>query len=212
MPARARSSSTRPRSTTLGSRANLTEIRMDPGTGRSFGVVGSLAVAVADAPSAEPASRLPEDLVRPWLLPAVYERLRTGRGEFLSELRPAFPLFLRFGGIDYDDDDDAIVKLDDLVVGAQRVMSTIWRQRAPADTRRQGRVPLRRVRVADRPRGRCGARGRGGARIARPGSARRLPRASRSASPTDDCAAARTGTRCAGRSSAWVMRSTCPPA
>src|SRR5207344_1211654 len=45
------------------------------------------------------------------------------RGEFLAELRPAFPLFLRFGGIDYDDDDDAIVKLDDLVQGAQRVMA-----------------------------------------------------------------------------------------
>ena len=29
--------------------------------------------------------------MRPWLLPAVYERLRTGRGEFLAELRPAIP-------------------------------------------------------------------------------------------------------------------------
>ena len=57
---------------------------------------------------------LPEELVRPWLLPAVYERLTTGRGEFLAELRPAYPVFIRFGGIDYDADDDAIEQLDEL--------------------------------------------------------------------------------------------------
>ncbi len=66
---------------------------------------------------------LAEELVRPWLLPAVYERLRTGRGEFLTELRPAIPLFVRFSGIDYDDDDEAAGKLDELVRGAQRILS-----------------------------------------------------------------------------------------
>ena len=55
--------------------------------------------------------------------PAVYERLRTGRGEFLAELRPAFPVFLRFGGIDYDDDPEAIDKLDAFVRRAQRIMA-----------------------------------------------------------------------------------------
>ena len=61
---------------------------------------------------------------REWLLPAVYERLRAGRGEFLAELRPASPLFVRFGGIDYDDDDDAIAKLDDFVRDVQRILAT----------------------------------------------------------------------------------------
>ena len=61
--------------------------------------------------------------MRPWLLPAVYERLRTGRGEFLAELRPAIPVFVRFTGIDYDADDDAIEKLDDFVRRAQRVFA-----------------------------------------------------------------------------------------
>jgi len=107
----------------LGSRVGLSEFRRDAGTGRAFGVVRDLAMHVADAPSAEPETRLPDDLVRPWLLPAVNDRLRAGRGEFLAELRPAFPLFLRFGGIDYDDDDDAIVKLDALVQRAQRIMA-----------------------------------------------------------------------------------------
>ena len=51
-------------------------------------------------------------VVQPWLLPAVYERLRDGRGDLLAELRPAVSLFLRFGGIDYDADPAAGAKLD----------------------------------------------------------------------------------------------------
>ena len=66
---------------------------------------------------------LDEALVRPWLLPAVYERLRDGRGELLAELRPAYPVFVRFAGIDYDDDPDAVSALDDFVRAAQRIMA-----------------------------------------------------------------------------------------
>ena len=55
---------------------------------------------------------------------AVYERLRSGRGEFLAELRPAFPLFIRFSGMDYDRDHDAIEKLDVFVRSVQRVLTT----------------------------------------------------------------------------------------
>ena len=90
--------------------------------GRIFGVVRGLRVHVPEAPAPEPPHALPEPVVREWLLPAVYERLRTGRGEFLAELRPAYPVFLRFGGIDYDDDDRAISKLDQFVRRAQEVM------------------------------------------------------------------------------------------
>lgn len=46
-----------------------------------------------------------ESQARPWLLPAVFERVRDGRGEFLSELRPATALFMRFWGIEFDSDD-----------------------------------------------------------------------------------------------------------
>ena len=46
-------------------------------------------------------------MLRPWLLPAVYERHQAGLGDFLTELRPVVALFLRFGGIDYDGDPDA---------------------------------------------------------------------------------------------------------
>ena len=106
----------------LEGRVALGDIRTDEVSGRSCAVLRGLLVDVEPEPGHQPAP-LPEDLVRPWLLPAVYERLRTGRGEFLAELRPAIPVFLRFSGIDYDNDDDAIHKLDEFVRAAQRVLS-----------------------------------------------------------------------------------------
>ena len=106
----------------LGDRVTLGEHREDHETGRQHAVLESLDVPAPRTPVVEPAP-LPEDLVRPWLLPPVYERIRTGRGEFLTELRPAIPVFLRFSGIDYDDDEDAAGKLDEFVRGAQKIMS-----------------------------------------------------------------------------------------
>jgi class 3 adenylate cyclase/tetratricopeptide (TPR) repeat protein len=69
-----------------------------------------------------PLPTLPDQEVRKWLLPRVFERMSAGQGEFLAELRPGVPLFLRFGGIDYDDDADAIAQLDDLVTRAQQIV------------------------------------------------------------------------------------------
>ena len=107
----------------VGERVTLAETRHDPERERTFGVVERLLVEVPDGRGPASRRRWTRTLVRPWLLPAVYERLRTGRGELLAELRPAFPVFLRFDGIDYDDDPDAIAKLDDFVRQAQRIMA-----------------------------------------------------------------------------------------
>jgi class 3 adenylate cyclase/tetratricopeptide (TPR) repeat protein len=107
----------------LSTRAEISERRRDDESGRIVGVLDVLTEPVPDAPAPEPERPLPEELVRPWLLPPVYERLRTGRGEFLTELRPAIPVFVRFTGIDYDADDDAIAKLDDFIRRAQRVFA-----------------------------------------------------------------------------------------
>ena len=106
----------------LGARVRLREERPNDGGRGPVGVVDDLLVDVGEQPVVEPPP-LPDEQVRPWLLPPVWERLRTGRGEFLAELRPAYPVFLRFGGIDYDDDEDAIAKLDDFVRKAQRVFA-----------------------------------------------------------------------------------------
>ena len=54
---------------------------------------------------------LPEAEARKWSLPPVYSRLKSG-AKFLAELRPAVALFLKFSGIDYDNDEDAGSKLD----------------------------------------------------------------------------------------------------
>ena len=63
--------------------------------------------------TAPPHHRTPSaEQARPWLLAAVYERHQAGLGDFLTELRPAVPLFLRFGGIDYERDLEAGTKLD----------------------------------------------------------------------------------------------------
>ena len=58
---------------------------------------------------------------RPWVLPDVYERARSGHKQFLSELRPVSALFINFKGIDYDADEEAGVKLDAYTRWVQRV-------------------------------------------------------------------------------------------
>ncbi|MBI1879858.1 MAG: tetratricopeptide repeat protein [Chloroflexi bacterium] len=68
-------------------------------------------------------SPISNPLCRPWLLPPVYERLSSGQGQFLAEIRPAVALFVKFGGLDYDHDDDAGVKLDAYIRWAQSIVA-----------------------------------------------------------------------------------------
>ncbi len=60
-----------------------------------------------------------QEELRPWLLPAVYARLKAGMCDLLTELRTAIVLFLRFDGLNYDEDDQAGLKLDRFVRWAQ---------------------------------------------------------------------------------------------
>ncbi|MCA9934399.1 MAG: tetratricopeptide repeat protein [Ardenticatenaceae bacterium] len=91
---------------------------------REFAVINALSLHVAANPwpSLLDETFTDED-VRPWLLPPVYERLRSGQGEFLAELRPAVALFMRFEGIHYDDDPDAPKKLDDFIRQVQNIIA-----------------------------------------------------------------------------------------
>jgi len=61
-------------------------------------------------------------LARAWVLPAIYERLRTEEGRFLAELRPATALFLQFAGLDFEHDPAAGTHLDAFVCWVQRVV------------------------------------------------------------------------------------------
>ena len=105
----------------LGDRVVIVERRASSG-GAVVGVVSALsaAFAVPDEPVPEPP--LPDELARTWVLPAVYERMVSGQGAFLAELRPAYPMFVRFGVIDYDDDPDSAGKLDRFVSRVQAIL------------------------------------------------------------------------------------------
>lgn len=106
----------------LGDLAKVSELRHDHD--QTIAVIHSLRQSVAEAPwPALADDALSEEQVRIWLLPQVYERLRLGLGNFLAELRPTVALFLRFGGIDYDADDDAGLKLDAYMRWVQSVVA-----------------------------------------------------------------------------------------
>lgn len=108
----------------LGDRVQVVAWRRDDETGQRFAVISGLVNGDIAAPWPPlPPDALSEERLRPWLLPLVYERLRTGQGEFLAELRPAVALFLRFGGIKYDADEEAGTKLDTFVRHVQRILA-----------------------------------------------------------------------------------------
>ena len=106
----------------LGDLIEMTAWRDDE-AGQRYGIAGSLKTPVRLSPWPPiPDGALNEDQIRPWLLPPVYERLRSRQGEFLAELRPAVALFLRFGGIEYETDENAGSKLDTYVREVQHIL------------------------------------------------------------------------------------------
>ncbi|HTP02579.1 MAG TPA: adenylate/guanylate cyclase domain-containing protein [Anaerolineales bacterium] len=92
--------------------------------GSQYSICDGLSVEVEPQPwAAFPADHLRDDELRPWILPPVYERLKSGQGSFIADLRPVVALFLNFGGIDYDDDPDAGVKLDRFIRRVQQILA-----------------------------------------------------------------------------------------
>jgi tetratricopeptide (TPR) repeat protein/class 3 adenylate cyclase len=104
---------------------SIKEWRSPPDSEYRFAIIAALTGAVDPQPwPALPlASALSEDQLRPWLWPAVYERLQGGQAQFLAELRPVAALFLRFGGLDYDADETAGVKLDAFIQWVQHTVA-----------------------------------------------------------------------------------------
>ena len=112
----------------VSSKLDIREWRTGPGTDQHFGVVtGVLEPYKSQLEMIRQSTVLPTEALRwqetrAWLLPPVYERLLAGNGEFLTELRPAVPLFLSFGGIEYDTDEMAGSKLDDYIRWVQQIL------------------------------------------------------------------------------------------
>jgi DNA-binding response OmpR family regulator len=102
----------------LGDQLVVSEWRADG----KFALIAKLASEVCAVPwPAIPAGTIDDERSRAWLPPAVYEKVQGGQSAFLSELRPVAALFLRFGGIDYDNDPEARAKLDAFVRWVQSV-------------------------------------------------------------------------------------------
>ena len=118
----------------LGLEGGVREWRGDGGSGEvgevgeSGGADGRLAVlepaAIRDVSAPWPeldAGALEEADLRPWLLGPVYARMRSG-SHLIGELRRATPVFVGFGGIDYDTDAAAGEALDAFVRWLQGVV------------------------------------------------------------------------------------------
>jgi predicted ATPase len=98
--------------------------REEPQSGLKAAVVAGLFEPVAPTLWPEiPAGTLEEEQVRPWLLPAVHNRLRQAANPFLADLRPVAALFLSFGGLDYDEDEDAGILLDAFIRRVQAIVA-----------------------------------------------------------------------------------------
>ncbi len=103
----------------------VSEWRVNTEMGLRAAVISRLAAAPNQFEPALHKSTLPElseEQARPWLLPAVFTHLQAGQGEFLTELRPAVALFMRFDGLDYDDDDLVGEKLDAVIRNVQDII------------------------------------------------------------------------------------------
>jgi adenylate cyclase len=108
----------------LGDQVVIREWRDDPETSARFAVVDKLNVDVFAVPwPTMSAEAIRVDQIRPWLLPPVYNRLESGMGDYLTELRPAIALFVHFGGLDYDSDPEAQFKLNAFVQSVQRILA-----------------------------------------------------------------------------------------
>jgi len=108
----------------VGDKLAIRDWRDDRETGDRFAVAAGLTCHVSAAPwSPLPADALEPEQVCGWLLPPVYQRLVSGQGEFLAELRPVVALFLRFRGIDYDRDPSAAEKLDLFIRKVEEILT-----------------------------------------------------------------------------------------
>lgn len=108
----------------LTGKLEIAELRVAEESGIRVAVLGQVLTPTSTAPwPTLPDHVITIDTARPWLLPAVYERLRGLHGLFVNELRPAVALFIGFGDLDYDTDDQSGQRLDEYICWVQRVLA-----------------------------------------------------------------------------------------
>jgi predicted ATPase/class 3 adenylate cyclase len=104
----------------LGEADNVIEWR-EGKDGERYAVIFTIKKPAPETPWGE-LPVIPAEQARDWLLPAIYERLQSGAGEFLAELRPVVALFLKFTGIKYEED-TAGIQLDHYISWVQDVLA-----------------------------------------------------------------------------------------
>ena len=108
----------------LGRTVTLGAWREDAPLGEAFAPLLAFDAIVPTMPWPDlPPGGLALPVLRPWLLPAVYARELAGQGSFLTELRPAVAMFVRFTGLDYDGAPEAPAQLDTLIRAIQGVLA-----------------------------------------------------------------------------------------
>ena len=90
-------------------------------TGECFVMIDRESVSASNTHIKRNTPAIPLETIKPWIPPAVYEREIRGHGFFLTELRPTVAMFVRFMGIDYDNDVQADEKLNTVVQRAQKI-------------------------------------------------------------------------------------------
>ena len=106
----------------LGSTAQTLERKTSDGQ-QTFYVLTELSECAIETPWPDMIDRpLAHEQLRPWLLKPIYERLCGSSEQFLAESRTATALFLKFGELDYDHDEQAAQKLDTFIRRVQQVL------------------------------------------------------------------------------------------
>jgi class 3 adenylate cyclase/tetratricopeptide (TPR) repeat protein len=107
----------------VGEQVPTGERRLFPDSGEWFVPVNGLPAPVEPAPWPPGLHGvLSPEQVRPWVLPAVAQRLESDQGGFLTELRFTVSLFLSFGELDYASDPQAAMRLDAYVRWVQATL------------------------------------------------------------------------------------------
>lgn len=111
----------------LEGRITIVEWRTDPLSREQFAVLNPLRppagfeLSVPPIPDTIPA--LPAEILQPFVHAAIFARVRAEGEMFLTELRPVVAMFVRFRGIDFENDDAAGEKLDAFVARVQQILA-----------------------------------------------------------------------------------------
>lgn len=103
----------------FGDRIDVQEWRQDK-QGEYFAVINGLGIPVPADPWAPP-DNFPIEVASPWLLNSFADRL--AQGHFMAQMRTCVSFFLKFSGLQYDQDDQAGTKLDAFIRWVQQTLT-----------------------------------------------------------------------------------------